>query len=341
MEQPEMDLSKLWTAWPVAGPWSLTPLQGGTNNLIWRVGTADGQSYVLRLTPDITRIPRIRYEAALLQALQGKQLPFLLPIPLQAKSGDMIVSFEQETGTPALATLQPLLPGSLPERDDSSNASQAGSTLALLDVALATLPEIQPPEGFQPLPPFGELADWHPLVPDPLAAIELLPIERDWARQIRANLSRVIEMNDVLYTQLPQQLLHRDYDPANILMHDRQVTAVLDFEFAGTDIRALDICVALSWWPVNLLGTGKEWDIIDALGKAYLSHFPLSEAELLAIPDLWRLRDATSLVHRMGRYLAGLETDDRMQGRVRHSLWREMWLSANQETLLQHALAWG
>lgn len=98
--------------------------------------------------------------------------------------------------------------------------------------------------------------------------------------------------------------------------------------------------MALSWWPVNLLGTGKEWDLIDVFGAAYTHQMALSEEELLALPAVFRLRDATSLVHRMGRYLAGMETEIRMQSRVEHSLWREAWLSVHQKTLLDHALAW-
>jgi len=150
----------------------------------------------------------------------------------------------------------------------------------------------------------------------------------------------MIESVPHLYAQLPQQLLHRDYDPGNILMDHHHVTAVLDFEFAGQDLRVLDLCVALSWWPVQLLGTGQEWALMDAFGVAYTHQFPLSAEELLAIPAVFRLRDATSFVHRLGRYLAGLETEARIQDRVQHSLWLEAWLSAHQKTLLQHTLAW-
>src|SRR5215469_985376 len=321
-----MDVSNLLAAWPLAGPWHISPLRGGTNNLVWHVETADGQSYILRLSSDITSIPRIRYEAALLHALTNKHLPFLLQLPLKANNGDILVLFEEETGIQALATLYPFLPGSPPDRNDYITASNAGSTLALLDVALATLPGINPPGGFQSLTTFGELARCHPLVPDPLAAVEQLAIDRDQSRQIRTLLTTVMKKVPGLYAQLPQQLLHRDYDPGNILVDNQQVTAVLDFEFAGMDIRVLDLCVSLSWWPVNLMGTGKEWDLIDAFGTAYVTHSPLSQEELLAVPDVLRLRDATSLVHRIGRYFAGLETDDRMQDRVKHSLWREAWL---------------
>jgi Ser/Thr protein kinase RdoA (MazF antagonist) len=88
------------------------------------------------------------------------------------------------------------------------------------------------------------------------------------------------------------------------------------------------------------MGTGKEWDLIDTFGIAYMTRFPLDEQELLAFPDVFRLRDATSLVYRMGRYMAGLESDTRIQDRVQHSLWRETWLATQQETLLRHALSW-
>jgi len=336
-----MDMADIWKAWPIAGPWHLSPLAGGTNNSVWRAEAADGQCYVLRLIPDLECMPRIRYEASLLEALSNKQPPFHLPLPLKDRNGDIAVRFEQETGGQALAILSHLLPGNLPDRNNLTIASHAGSCLAWLDQTLATLPEIYlPTENQQSFPTFGQLAFCHPLVPDPVATIGQLSIRNDYAQQMRHFLETVMASVEGLYSQLPQQLLHCDYDPGNILVDDEQVVAVLDFEFAGVDLRALDICVALSWWIVDLLGTGKEWDVLDAFGTAYVKDFPLSEPELLAFPSIWRLRDAASFVHRMGRYIAGLETDARMQDRVRHSLWREAWLSTNQQTLLHHVLRW-
>lgn len=339
-----MDISDLWRVWPVAGPWHINPLPGGANNHVWRADAKDGQSYVLRLSPDLARIPHVYYEAEPLQSLSSKNLPFHLPVPLKTNSGDLVAHFEQEQSTPAFATLYHLLPGKLqdlpPERNNLQSASHAGLTLALLDAALATLPEIQLPPGFTLPFAFGELSSWHSLAPDPLAAVEQLPIDHEQAGQIRTFLSNVVEDVPRLYARLPQQLLHRDYDPANILLDNHQVTAVLDFEFAGKDIRVLDLCVALSWWPSNLMGTGKEWDLIDTFGIAYTRQLPLNEEELLAIPSVLRLRDATSFVHRMGRYLAGIEPETRMQQRVQHSLWREAWLAAHQQTLLDRILAW-
>ncbi len=336
-----MDMSNLWEAWPIAGPWHLSPLSGGTNNSILRADAADGKAYVLRLITDSSHIPHVLYEATLLEALSDKHPPFQLPLPLRTHQGGIVIPFQQREGIIAFAVLSHLLPGVLPDRNDIAIASHAGSTLAWLDHALAELPPTYMSKENQLLPIFGTLTRLHPLVPEPLLVIEQLPIERKHAKQIKRFLANIMEKVNDLYAKLPQQLLHRDYDPGNILVNAQKVTAVLDFEFANVDLRVLDVCVALSWWAVDLLGTGKEWDIIDAFGNAYIKHFPLDEEEIVAFPDIWRLRDATSFVHRMGRYMAGLETDACVRDRVQHSLWREEWLTANQEKLIEHALDWG
>jgi Ser/Thr protein kinase RdoA (MazF antagonist) len=335
-----MNLANLWTVWPIPGPWKLSPtVGGGTSNQVWRVDAADGQSYILRLTPDLTRIPGIQYETAVLQTLSDKGLPFRLPLPLKTRNGDIVMLVEQDTGTPACATLYPLLPGSLPEHNLAS-ISSAGLALAQLDEALVTLPEIQHPEGFVAPPPFGELSRCHPLVPDPLAAIDQLPIGREQASNVCTFLSNVIASVPPLYSQLPQQLVHRDCGPENILMDQQCVAAILDFEAMGRDIRVLDICVALSWWPRRLLGTGKEWDVINTFGRAYTRHLALREDELLAIPDVWRLRLADVFVYRMGRYLSSPHSGIDMQDQAKRTLWTNRWLSDHRETLLSHILTW-
>ena len=44
-----------------------------------------------------------------------------------------------------------------------------------------------------------------------------------------------------LYRSLLQQIVHRDFDASNVLMEGDRVTGVLDFEFAGSDLRAFDL----------------------------------------------------------------------------------------------------
>jgi homoserine kinase type II len=247
-----MDMSNLWEAWSIPGPWHLSPLPGGTNKLMWRADGADGQSYVLRLSSELDRAPRLRYEAWLLQELEDQAPPFRLPVPLKAVSGDILVTFEQEQGTEALATLSPLLPGKLhdlpPERYDVVSASNAALTLAWLDTALATLSDRQAPVGYLPLPTFGELANWHPLISEPLAAVERLPATREQIRQLRSLLTEVLESVDRLYATLPQQLIHRDYDPGNLLMDHRS---------SQCWILSLPAEIFVSWSCVSRLAGGR------------------------------------------------------------------------------------
>ena len=301
----------------------------------------DGEAQELRLFPDLSQLPRLRYEAALLEALSNAGLPFRLPLPIRTHSGESVAFLEQEAETSAFASLSPFLQGKHPDRNDPSLAPPAAAALAALDKALAALPGIAASAGLEPRFTYGGLVRGYAPIPDPLAAVQRLPIERDKALQIQSILASVQEEVADLYTRLPQQLLHLDYDPANIYMEDGRVTAVFDFEFASIDLRVMELCVALSWWPVKLMGTGKEWQVIDAFATPYVADFPLGEEELRAMPEVLRLRDAASLVHRMERYFAGLETDVTMQKRVEHSLWREAWLLTQREVLLQHAMAWG
>lgn len=338
METPQ--LLHLLNGWPIAPPMALTPLTGGTNNRTWAVKTEDGLSYVLRLTSGTADLSHFRHEVALLTALGTKALPFRLPLPLQAHNEDALVLFEENSQKPAIATLTPFLPGSIPERS-VPHIARVAVALAQLDAALATIPASSLPDNSETARfMYGDLCNCSPFISNPLAAIEqvLQPVQ---ARPIGSLLTQSLkDWEDMSAQELPQQILHRDCGPGNVLMDNEQVTAILDFEFADVDRRVFDLCVAMSWWPVRLMGTGKEWELIDTLGRIYTAHFPLTEEELLILPTALRMRDTTSLVYRIGRYLAGLETEQTIQERAQHSLWREAWLMANRETLLQHAIAW-
>ncbi len=340
MHIQESDLFNVLTHWPIDPPTTLTSLAGGTNNRAWLVETASAVSYVLRLMAGLTDLPRVRYEAALLAALHGTTLPFHLPLPVLTHAGDVLLPLKLNDAEQAIVTLTPFLPGHIPARN-AANSAHAAAALAQLDAALAAIPASALPssEGVAHFL-YGDLEHCHPLVSDPVAMVEqLLPPEE--ARAVTRILTQARHDWETLAAgDLPQQVLHRDFGPGNVLMEGERVTAILDFEFAGVDRRVFDLCVAISWWPVRLMGTGQEWELIDSLGRAYTAYVPLTEEELLALPATLRMRDTTSLVYRIGRYMAGQESARLIQERAQHSLWRENWLQANRETLIEHALTW-
>ncbi|GCE09717.1 phosphotransferase enzyme family protein [Dictyobacter aurantiacus] len=336
-----MDVSAICATWPIQGPCSLTPLTGGTNNHVWRLDAADGHAYTLRVSPGETHLPRLRYEMTILQALSIQDLPFLLPLPIHAYCGDLLVPLMLDNSKTGIATLAPFLPGIVSRKSTPAKASAAAHTLAILDQALAAVPDQSTPQEIQVLVPFGRLEERNPQIPDVGKALESLPLERQQIRKMQDILIAHQDSVEELYESLPQQLLHRDLDTSNILFDEQEhVTAVLDFEFAARDIRALDLSVSLTWWPVSRLGTGNEWEIIDSLGRSYMDVLPLEEDELRAIPAMMRMRQFASLQHRIGRYQDGLETDAAIQDNIAFALWRLDWLESQQETLIEHALNW-
>ncbi|ODP36866.1 homoserine kinase [Sphingomonas turrisvirgatae] len=87
-------------------------------------------------------------------------------------------------------------------------------------------------------------------------------------------------------TDLPTGAIHADLFPDNILMLGDQVTGLIDFYFACTDLRAYDLAVMHGAWAFDSTGT----DFFPATGhgivSGYRDAFELSEAELAALPVL-------------------------------------------------------
>jgi homoserine kinase type II len=112
------------------------------------------------------------------------------------------------------------------------------------------------------------------------------------------------------------------------VQREARVTGVLDFEFCARDVRVMDLTVALSWWPLQALGTGKEWPIIRAFATGYARHIRLADDELAAIPALYELRAYTSLIHRLGRQRQGLSTMSAVLERAQAATDRADWLQS-------------
>jgi Ser/Thr protein kinase RdoA (MazF antagonist) len=329
---PFLDLSALLQAWPLPKPWQISSLAQGTNNLVLRVETCEG-SYVMRVYSNHADLGRLGFEHSVLTRLQVAGLPFALPAPLPTTAGKLHTCVPTDAGE-ALATLTPLLPGAHPKREDLAQAYAAGEALGVLDMALARITLPNADEGVT-WRSYGDLAHCHPLVPDPRAALQELPVAYEARQRLVERYDWLIERIPRLYATLPLQLAHEDYAPDNLLMAGARVTAVLDFEFCARDLLAMDLTVALSWWPVEQLGTGGEWPIMRAVASGYARHATLSDEEIKAIPVLYELRAYTSLIHRLGRHRQGLSSLEAVTERAEAALERHDWLRAHGERLIQ------
>ncbi len=317
--------------WALPRPVRVRQLAHGTNNEMFAVETRDG-SFVLRVYANHADARRVRFEQAVLARLAQAGLPFALPVPLPTASGDLIarIAGEGDGGGAqvTLATLAPLLPGAHPDRGNLEQARTGGEALGLLDVALAYLPPMEV-EGAVGWRSYGDLAHCHPLVPDPRAAILELPVAAETRDRLARTYDALLERIPVLYGTLPRQLTHEDYAPDNLLMEGARVTAVLDFEFCALDVRAMDLTVALSWWPGERFGTGEEWPILRAVAGGYARHVTLTAEEARAMPTLYLLRAYTSLIHRLGRWRQGLSPLEAVTERAHAAIQREEWVQAH------------
>jgi homoserine kinase type II len=73
--------------------------------------------------------------------------------------------------------------------------------------------------------------------------------------------------------------IHADLFPDNVLMLGDQVTGLIDFYFACSDIRVYDLAVMHSAWSFDADGGAYHPQIGDALMRGYESRFPLSTFE--------------------------------------------------------------
>ncbi|MEN9932299.1 MAG: homoserine kinase, partial [Pseudomonadota bacterium] len=87
---------------------------------------------------------------------------------------------------------------------------------------------------------------------------------------------------------LPRSVIHADLFPDNVLMMGDEVSGLIDFYFACTDITAYDLAVTHAAWCFDATGGHFSPAISAALLAGYESVRPFSHAERAALPLLAR-----------------------------------------------------
>ena len=314
-----MDPAPLLAAWPDVAGHELRPTGSGVNNHSWYVG----DRYVLRVYRNTADRARVDYEHRVLRALDAAGLSFRVPAPVPTREGDTLAAAEGG----ALAALFLRLPGEPPDRTNPAHVRSCGAALGELHKTMRRL-EVGPPprEGT-----YGDLDRVHRLVPDPWRIGDALPLPAQERARLNDLLGGLREAVPALYRGLPFQLCHCDYGPGNTLQVGGRTSAVLDFEFAAPDVRAIDVACGWYWGVRNAWAPGGAMPIIRAFLEGY---GPLSEAEAWAMPTLGRLQRATALVHRLGRQRAGLDGMDTVIEHAQRLLDLDAWLDAHGDELV-------
>jgi homoserine kinase type II len=101
-------------------------------------------------------------------------------------------------------------------------------------------------------------------------------------------------------------VIHWDFEPSNVLVAGGRVTAVLDFEFAAPDLRAIDLARGLHAWTRGTLADGTAWGAVAAFAGGYRTRAALTPAEAGAVAPLLLLSQLAIFVHWADRYRRGL-----------------------------------
>jgi len=301
--------------WPIT-PTSLRRTEHGLNNESYFVDAAEGQ-FVARVYRNTVEPSRVRDEHDLLARISLHELPFQVPMPTKTAEGDTLAVLETPDG-PRLAALFSRIPGE-PASLDVGNARVAGRALAQLDRAMGQLD--------LPVRSPATIRDVHPLVPDPFEAIDDLDLGSG-AGRVRGQLEYVDATHDAIAGSLPRQIVHGDFAFINVLVKDGKVTGMLDFEFAGPDLRAADLACAMYLTTVRA-ADAERWPALEALAAGYRRSLPLDPLEVAAIPDLMRRRSAFGLIHWIGRYRQGIAPKQEPLDRVGRAAMLGDWLDVN------------
>ena len=329
-----MDIAAIW---PLDNP-TLTPLTGkGENNLLWVVeSTAD--KYILRAYGQHADPARIDYELAVVATLQDKNLPFAVPAPLPTRTGDVLARIVLDDNSEKLAALWPFVAGSVPERDDPNVAFAAGAALGQVLTALKNVriddPKVRAPSAYHPL------NAQHPAVPDPQAAIAVLPLDSGQKARLLDLYEELDAKGAHITATLPRQIIHSDYIRPNLLVEGSRITAVLDWEFATPDMRMMDVAVLLDDWTRRFRTENPDWTIFAALCRGIASTHRFEANEIEALPDLLRLQLMAWLFRFLGRNLAGLDTPEMYLLYVRGLFELDDWLQQYGAELVRLAHDW-
>jgi homoserine kinase type II len=173
------------------------------------------------------------------------------------------------------ACLIAFLPGVSPGEPTPAQAQSMGAALGKLHQSLASFTDLRP--NTLSLPGWRELAE---RCGDALD---------DIAPGLGATVSEELTFLDTRWpSNLPHSAIHADLFPDNVLMLGDQVTGIIDFYFACTDIRAFDLAVTHAAWCFADDGTGFDAARSAALIEGYNGQFSLTGAEREALPVLVR-----------------------------------------------------
>jgi len=307
--------------------WQLVPVQGGLNNLTQLIKTPT-ETYVMRIYQNGYGIEKIQYECAVLNKLQEIKFSFQTPKIFKTLKGEDYA--HTESGIQAIMFY--FIEGTLPDESNLVHVKDFGRVSGELINGWKDMKV----DLKSPTEPYYKIYKIIPAVPDQETLLKAMadPMFSDMRSTvdfIKDEILKLEEAINVYHTTLPTQNFHGDLWIGNCLLQNDKFTAVLDFEFAGTDWRALEVAICMSRFP----SSADPWAGFEAYLSGFKGTCPLSEEEVKAIPSLMKLRILTNIIHFIGRYMEGLDPADHLKGRFKTYEKRISWINENSDAIVK------
>ena len=292
----------------------------GTNNQTFLV-TRAGQRFVLRISENLI-LAQVQAEQRLLRWLSRADLPFAVPEPVAATDGKTVI--ETSAGP---ATLSRWLPGVPPDFSGEAALERFGRAVGVLGQALQRVPPADAPQDWlsSPLPVPVDGPDGEGLWRELRAA----GVSGERAALLARLAARFTQWWAGAVGALPVQVVHGDLAASNVLADPEtgRVSALLDFEIAGADLRVQDFLVAL--YQSGAL-EGPAWpDRAAAFARGHASARALTAAEVEALPELLVSRLVGSVLWRAARRRRGQARLAEVMDRIDRLETTMRWLAAH------------
>ena len=245
----------------------------GVSNSNWLIETTGkdggGSRFILTMYEYRIELGDLPFFLSLLDHLAAKGCP--VPRTIHDRSGGLY----RKIGDKAVALIE-FLPGVSVSSPTPAQASAVGSALAQMHVAAADFPASRA-NGM-------DLTEWQRLASE-CSSEGLRSIDPALADLVACELPALTASWP---SDLPRGVIHADLFTDNVLMLGANVTGLIDFYFACTDLIAYDVAVTHAAWCFDNEGRNFAADLSAALLAGYEAVRPLSTAERAALPILAR-----------------------------------------------------
>ena len=258
------DLAAFLQRYDIGTATSFKGIAEGVQNTNYVLETTRAR-YILTLYEDRVETAALPWFLSLTTHLASKGLP--VPRPITDKAG---TALQMLNGRPACVI--EFVSGVSVTEPTPAQSRAAGMALGRLHTAVADFPDQRPNNlGHGRWPAMllrcgGQTGTIDAALPQLIAAG--LAATADWP------------------ADLPLATIHADLFPDNVLMLDGDVTGLIDFYFACTDLRAFDFAVTHAAWCFSDDGRAYYPERAAGLAAGYAETHGLSDSEIAALPRL-------------------------------------------------------